>query len=133
MSKLTIGECALCGRRKRLDFHHLIARTLHSNKWFKKNYTVEQMRRGIDICRDCHSAIHKFIDQKEMGRAYNTREKLLAHPEVARFVVAAGAAATVPQESKEVDRRWASLRAEGRQTEAAAAVLETAQNSAAHA
>jgi len=55
------------------------------------------------------------------------------HPEVARFVVAAGAAATVPQESKEVDRRWASLRAEGRQTEAAAAVLETAQNSAAHA
>lgn len=46
------------------------------------------------------------------------------HPEVARFVVAAGAAATVPEQGKEVDRRWARLRAEGRHTEAAAVMLE---------
>jgi pimeloyl-ACP methyl ester carboxylesterase len=46
------------------------------------------------------------------------------HPEVARFVVAAGAAATVPDAGKEVDRRWARLRAEARQTEAAAVMLE---------
>jgi len=46
------------------------------------------------------------------------------HPEVARFVVAAGAAATVPEVGKEVDRRWARLRAEGRHTEAALVMLE---------
>lgn len=46
------------------------------------------------------------------------------HPEAARFVVAAGAAATVPEVGKEVDRRWARLRAEGRHTEAAAVTLE---------
>lgn len=46
------------------------------------------------------------------------------HPEVARFVVAAGAAATVPEVGKEVDRRWARLRAEGRHTEAATVMLE---------
>lgn len=46
------------------------------------------------------------------------------HPEVARYVVAVGAAATVPEAGKEVDRRWARLRAEGRQTEAAAVMLE---------
>lgn len=46
------------------------------------------------------------------------------HPEVARFVVAAGAAATVPEEGKELDRRWARLRAEGRHTEAAAVMLD---------
>ena len=47
-----------------------------------------------------------------------------SHPEVARLVVAAGAAATVPEAGKEVDRRWARLRAEGRHTEAAAVMLE---------
>jgi pimeloyl-ACP methyl ester carboxylesterase len=46
------------------------------------------------------------------------------HPEVARYVVAAGAAATVPAAGKELDRRWARLRAEGRHTEAAAVMLE---------
>ena len=46
------------------------------------------------------------------------------HPEVARYVVAAGAAATIPTAGKEQDRRWAQLRAEGRQTEAAATMLE---------
>ncbi|MFZ0529841.1 MAG: alpha/beta hydrolase [Propionicimonas sp.] len=46
------------------------------------------------------------------------------HPEVARYVVAAGAAARVPAEGREADRRWAQLRAEGRHTAAAAAVLE---------
>ena len=46
------------------------------------------------------------------------------HPEVARFVVAAGAAATVPDVGKDVDLRWARLRAEGRQTEAATVMLE---------
>lgn len=46
------------------------------------------------------------------------------HPEVARLVVAAGAAATVPEEGKELDRRWARLRAEGRHTQAAAVMLE---------
>lgn len=46
------------------------------------------------------------------------------HREVARFVVAAGAAATIPEAAKTVDRRWAQLRAEGRHTEAAAVMLE---------
>lgn len=46
------------------------------------------------------------------------------HPEVARFVVAAGAAATVREAGKEMDRRWAHLRAEGRHTEAAGVILE---------
>ncbi len=46
------------------------------------------------------------------------------HPEVARYVVAAGAAATVPAAGREQDRRWAQLRAEGRHTEAARVMLE---------
>ena len=80
-------HCALCRRRARLTFHHLIPRSQHSNKWFRKNFTRERMAEGIDLCRDCHSAVHQFIpDRKQMGRYYNTREKLLAHPHVANFV-----------------------------------------------
>ena len=46
------------------------------------------------------------------------------NPEVARYVVAAGAAATVPAAAREQDRQWARLRAEGRNTEAGAVMAE---------
>jgi len=79
--------CSMCGRARKLTFHHLIPRTLHSNKWFQKNYSREEMAVGIDICGDCHGAIHKIVPSaKELGRDYNTREKLLGHPEIANFV-----------------------------------------------
>ena len=81
------GTCELCGRERELTFHHLIPRTTHRNKWFKKNFTRDELNRGIDLCRDCHSAIHTFIpNEKHLGRDFNTREKLLEHPELARFV-----------------------------------------------
>lgn len=79
-------RCELCHRRRPLTFHHLIPRTLHSNKWFKKNFTREQMAAGLNVCRDCHGAIHRFIPEKRLGREYNTRKKLLAEPQVAQFV-----------------------------------------------
>lgn len=81
------GSCELCGRERELTFHHLIPRTTHRNKWFKKNFTREEMSRGLDLCRDCHSAIHTFIpNEKHLGRYFNTRELLLEHEELARFV-----------------------------------------------
>lgn len=81
------GHCQLCGREANLTFHHLIPRTLHRNKWFKKQFTREQMGEGINVCRECHLAVHRFADHKELGRSFNTRELLLAHPEIAKFVV----------------------------------------------
>jgi hypothetical protein len=79
--------CALCGCEKAHNFHHLFPRTVHGNKWFKKRFTAEAMREGIDVCRACHRAIHDLVpDEKELGRHYHTLEKLLAHPEVAKYV-----------------------------------------------
>lgn len=82
------GTCELCERTHRLTFHHLIPRTLHKNKWFKKRYTREEMTsRGLDLCRDCHSAIHALIpSEKTLGRDYNTKAALLAHEPLARYV-----------------------------------------------
>ena len=79
--------CALCERDQTLTLHHLIPRTLHRNKWFRKNFDRETMNRGIDVCRDCHRAIHHFVpDEKDLGRNYNTQEALLDHDEIGNFV-----------------------------------------------
>jgi 5-methylcytosine-specific restriction endonuclease McrA len=79
--------CALCGRHKPLTFHHLIPRTCHSNKWFRKRFTAEEMRsRGVDLCYDCHDYVHKTFGEKELGRHYNTLAALSAEEGVARFV-----------------------------------------------
>lgn len=86
---MTNSTCDLCGRvtRQRTTEHHLIPRTLHSNKWFKKNFTRQQMQQTIRFCGDCHRAVHQLIPrEKQLGRNYNTKEKLLAHPQIARFV-----------------------------------------------
>ena len=86
MARSKQGHCALCQREDSLTFHHLIPKTLHSNKWFKKNFTRQDMCRGIDLCRDCHGAVHRFITEKQLGREFNTLEALAAHPDVAKFV-----------------------------------------------
>ncbi len=85
-SQPTSRPCRLCERARPLTFHHLIPRSLHSNKWFKKRFERTEMERGIDICRDCHSAIHRFACEKELGREWNTVERLLEHQEIGKFV-----------------------------------------------
>lgn len=79
--------CELCGRERELTFHHFIPKCLHKNKWFKKNFTKEEMSKGINICKhDCHPQIHRFISEKELGRYWNTLKLLLSHPEVLKYV-----------------------------------------------
>ena len=80
-------KCELCKRENLLTFHHLIPVTLHTNKWFKSNFTRERMREGIYICKDdCHKQIHRLIAEKELGRNYNTLEKLLNHSEIKKYL-----------------------------------------------
>ena len=44
------------------------------------------MQQGVEVCKSCHSAIHDLIpDEKELGRSYNMRPKLLAHPLLGTF------------------------------------------------
>jgi hypothetical protein len=89
MSKTKPTRCEFCRRETRAGTteHHLIPSTLHSNKWFKKRYARQQMRETVDLCPDCHGAIHELIpNEKELGRHYNTREKLLAHEGIGKFV-----------------------------------------------
>ena len=80
-------KCELCEREHLLTFHHLIPRSQHKNKWFKKNFTKEQMNEGINICKDdCHKQIHILIEEKELGKNYNTKQKLLNHLKVKKYI-----------------------------------------------
>jgi len=79
--------CELCGCEEHYNFHHFIPVTNHSNKWFKKNFTREEMRQGLNLCKQCHKTIHKIIPkEKELGKKYNSLEKLLSHPKIAKYV-----------------------------------------------
>lgn len=82
------ANCGLCGRLTGVSKHHLIPRACHKTKWFEKRYTKEEMgRRGVDVCRDCHHAIHNAVPkEKELGRHWNTVELLLTHPVIKKHV-----------------------------------------------
>lgn len=84
-----LKSCELCGRvtKKGTTEHHLIPRTCHRNKWFQKNFTREQMLETVDLCNDCHKAVHRFVpSEKELGKHYNTLARLLQHAGISKFV-----------------------------------------------
>ena len=86
---MNANRCDLCGRRTRRGTteHHLIPRTCHSNKWFKKRYTRAQMQATIGVCSDCHRAIHDLVpDEKDLGRHFNTLDALQTHPEIGKYL-----------------------------------------------
>ncbi len=86
---MTDRACQLCGRvtKRGTTQHHLIPRTCHGNRWFRKRFTRAEMRVTVSLCRACHNAIHDLIpEEKQLGREFYTLEKLLAHPAIEKFV-----------------------------------------------
>jgi hypothetical protein len=81
-------DCQLCGRRMSLlTRHHLIPRTRHRKKRNRRLFErIEVRTRILWICRPCHDHIHEILSEKEMEAQYHSREALLAHPVIARFV-----------------------------------------------
>ncbi|MEW6304064.1 MAG: hypothetical protein AB1705_11365 [Verrucomicrobiota bacterium] len=84
-SSPTKSGCVICGSFEALTRHHWVPRTLHSRNWFRKAFTKEQRQHTSPICRPCHDQIHRCIEEKDLGRLYNTLEKLLAHPEISKW------------------------------------------------
>jgi hypothetical protein len=44
------------------------------------------MQEGVMLCRDCHKKVHQVHTEKVLGRQFNAPEKLIADPEIAKFV-----------------------------------------------
>ncbi len=81
-------RCELCGRCvPRLTKHHLIPRMRHSNRRNKREFDRREVREKLlMVCWPCHKTIHANLTEKELEREYNTREALLGHPGIARFI-----------------------------------------------
>jgi len=47
----------------------------------------EMKSRTIELCRDCHDAIHDFFDEKTLARNFNTKEALLTDRGVLNFII----------------------------------------------
>ncbi|MEM6794971.1 MAG: hypothetical protein AAF725_13410 [Acidobacteriota bacterium] len=84
--RLKEGQCCLCRRRLTLTFHHLTPRCQHRKKWAKKALSKEDKARGINICRQCHSGIHRLYGVKELARTYSSLEALRADERIRRHV-----------------------------------------------
>ncbi len=76
-------HCELCDCDVVDSHHHLIPRTVHTNKWFQKRYTREVLSKTIGVCKSCHRTIHNVVPkEKDLGRDYYTIDKLKAHPTI---------------------------------------------------
>ena len=80
-----IASCPCCGRTTALTFHHLIPKKLHRRPRFRKHFTREQLNRGMEVCRQCHSGIHARYDEMTLFQQFSQPEALLADPELQKF------------------------------------------------
>lgn len=78
------AECGLCERELKLTRHHVIPRAVHK-EYRKRGSTIQQLSKTVSICRPCHSAVHRFISEKELAARYNSLEELRAHEQVRKF------------------------------------------------
>lgn len=85
-----VGECLLCTRQLPLTRHHLIPRMMHA-RYTKKGFTKAQLNDTVDICRACHSTIHRAEDEKTLAARFRTLEALAEHPTVMAWVKFASA------------------------------------------
>ena len=80
-----VGECPCCRRELRLTFHHLIPKKLHRRSRFRKDFSRDELNRGIDVCRQCHDGIHRRYDEMELFRRFREPAELLADPELRKY------------------------------------------------
>ncbi|MHC5001877.1 MAG: hypothetical protein ACYTJ0_02025 [Planctomycetota bacterium] len=79
--------CELCERDvPAVTRHHLIPRSRHHNKRNRRTFGRTEVHRTLMLCRPCHGQIHAVLANKQLEHEYNSREKLIAHPEILKFV-----------------------------------------------
>ncbi len=78
--------CILCGRVCPLTFHHLIPKKVHRRNYFRKRYSKTRLNEGVDICRLCHSGLHKFYDEMTLAKQFNSLEQILADEQMQKHI-----------------------------------------------
>jgi hypothetical protein len=80
-------ECELCERVIQTTRHHVYPRETH--EWLQKRdpdrYTDRELGTTINLCRMCHSAIHRFYTNRQLAEEYYSLELLLESEQVCKF------------------------------------------------
>ncbi len=76
VQRVRFGQCSLCNRETHLTYHHLIPRKMHRRTHFKKRFDRATLNLGINICRRCHTGLHKLFDEMTLARDLNTLQAL---------------------------------------------------------
>eukprot|EP00288_Rhodomonas_lens_P018142 CAMPEP_0177713000 /NCGR_PEP_ID=MMETSP0484_2-20121128/12700_1 /TAXON_ID=354590 /ORGANISM="Rhodomonas lens, Strain RHODO" /LENGTH=268 /DNA_ID=CAMNT_0019224849 /DNA_START=87 /DNA_END=893 /DNA_ORIENTATION=- len=80
------GVCPFCEREMPLTFHHLIPKCTHKTMKKKLGLGPKALNNGVDLCRPCHSAVHRTENNLTLAEKYNTTDKLLAHPAIQKWI-----------------------------------------------
>ena len=80
------STCELCARPMPLTFHHLVPKRVQPLLLKRSIITKSDCNRGGWLCRPCHSAVHRLISHEELGRNYDTIEKLEEHEAIRKWV-----------------------------------------------
>jgi hypothetical protein len=51
---------------------------MHRRTYFKKNFSKQVLAQGIDICRLCHTGLHKTYDEMALAKLFNTLDAIQA-------------------------------------------------------
>lgn len=79
-----IGRCPCCSRTVPLTFHHLVPKKMHRRNRYKKQYSRENLNRGVYVCRRCHKGIHRIFDELTLAEKFNSLETLLLDERLAK-------------------------------------------------
>jgi hypothetical protein len=79
--------CFACGVESGLTWHHLVPKTTHQKEKRRRGLRKDELSEMKELmCRDCHSQLHSLVSEKELASEYDTVDKILAHPEFAKYV-----------------------------------------------
>eukprot|EP01063_Lacrimia_lanifica_P034543 TRINITY_DN640_c3_g1_i1.p1 TRINITY_DN640_c3_g1~~TRINITY_DN640_c3_g1_i1.p1 ORF type:complete len:201 (+),score=82.41 TRINITY_DN640_c3_g1_i1:50-652(+) len=80
------GQCEMCEREAPITRHHVHPLKVHAYCTTHLKMTRGQLHETIGICRPCHNMVHRFADHKTLAEKYDSVEKLLAVPQLMKFV-----------------------------------------------
>ena len=71
------------------DFYCPICSRLTPTDCIEKHHLVPKSKRGKkteSVCVSCGDMIHKLFTNKELEKEYNTIDKIIAHPEIQKWM-----------------------------------------------
>lgn len=83
--------CELCQLQyddKDTNFHHLIPKSLHKNKYIVKHFkNIDLNKYGLTLCKGCHNKIHSCIAEKDLALRFNSLSLLKQHNDIKTWLI----------------------------------------------